>query len=302
MRARDLMILVCLGVLWGVSFIFIRVAAPEFGPIALMAVRVVLATIVLIPLLVSRGGVAEVVTYWRPILLIGLLHYALPFCLFAYAMLALTGGFAAIINASSPLFAGAVAWIWLGERLAAARIAGLVTGFAGVVILVWNEATVDIATAGPAIGAAVLASFCYGLAAVLAKRQLAGVSPTTVSAGSMLAASVALLPLAIWHWPSAMPSTSAWIMAALLGIACTAIAFVLYFRLIANVGPTKAITVTFLIPVFAVMFGVVLLEEPLSVSMVAGGAVILLGIAMSTGLLAWSPKRHAGVIAWSRQG
>lgn len=301
MSPRDLTMLISLGVLWGASFLFIRVAAPEFGAIALMAVRVVTATLVLLPLLVMRGNTAEIARHWRPILLVGVVHYALPFCLFAYAMLTLTGSYAAIINASSPLFAGAVAWTWLGERLPAVRIAGLVVGFAGVMILVRDGTTLDIGSAGLAVGAATLASFCYGLAAVLAKKQLAGVSPLAVSAGSMLAASIVLLPLATWHWPAVMPSTTAWLMAVLLGIACTAIAFVLYFRLIVNVGPTKAITVTFLIPVFAVLFGVVFLDEMLSVSMVAGGAVILFGIAMSTGLLTWSPERHATVTTWSRQ-
>jgi drug/metabolite transporter (DMT)-like permease len=301
MRPRDLIILVTLGVLWGVSFLFIRVAAPEFGAVALMAVRVVMATLVLLPLLVTRGDVNEVVRHWRPILLIGVLHYALPFCLFAYAMLTLTSGFAAIINASSPLFAGAVACVWLSERLTAVRIAGLLVGFAGVVILVWDKAELNSGPAALAIGAAVLAAACYGLAAVLAKRQLAGVSPVAISAGSMLAASFVLVPLATWHWPATMPSTRAWVMAALLGFACTAIAFLLYFRLIANVGPTRAITVTFLIPVFAILFGAVFLDEPLSASMIVGGAVILLGTAMSTGLLAWSSNRHGSVIAWSRQ-
>jgi drug/metabolite transporter (DMT)-like permease len=284
-----------------VSFIFIRVAAPEFGAIPLMAVRVVFATIVLIPLLVTRGGVAEVVMYWRPILLIGILHYALPFCLFAYAMLTLTGGFAAIINASSPLFAGAFTWIWLDERLPAVRIAGLVIGFAGVVILVQDKAALGPGSPLLAIGAAVLAAFYYGLAAVYAKRRLAGVSPVAVSAGSMLAASIVLLPLAVKYWPTAIPSNAAWAMAALLGFACTAIAFVFYFRLIASVGPTRAISVTFLIPVFAVLFGAVLLDEPLTASMVAGGAVILFGTAMSAGLLAGSSKRQTSVIQWSRQ-
>ena len=301
MPIRDSFNLLLLAALWGVSFLFIRIAAPEFGAIPLITVRVALASLVLLPIVFARSGFGDLRRHWRPIVLMGILHYALPFSLFAWAMLTLTGGYSAIINACSPLFAGAVSVFWLGERLPPARIVGLITGFAGVVVLVQAEVVPGGSIGLLPTGAAVLASCCYGVAAVLARRQLADVDPVSVSAGSMLAAAIALLPAAVWLWPDTTPSPVAWSMATLLGLACTALAFVLYFRLIANVGPTRAITVTFLIPVFAVGFGLHFLDEPLTQSMLVGGLVVLAGTALSTGLITWSPRRHATVTRWSRQ-
>ena len=299
MKTTDLLTLLTLGALWGFSFLFIRVAAPEFGPIALIEIRVGLATVALLPMLILQHR--EVRAHWRPIVVLGVLHYAIPFCLFAYAMLTLTGGYSAIINASSPLFAGAVAWIVLGERLPFVRLLGLATGLVGVALLVHDELSLNLATAGPAILAAILASFCYGLAAVLVRKELADLSPTTTSAGSMFVATLVLAPLAVMHWPEVSPSPTAWLAAGLLGVVCTAVAFGLYFHLIRTVGPTRAITVTFLSPVFAVLFGALLIGETITTAMLAGGAVILLGTAMATGLLTWSGNRHPTVTRWSRQ-
>lgn len=301
MSIRDTVNLLLLAALWGVSFLFIRVAVPEFGAIPLITVRVALASLVLLPIVFARQGFTELRHHWRPIALMGIFHYAVPFSLFAWAMLTLTGGYSAVINASAPLFAGVVSVLWLGERLPATRIAGLVTGFAGVVVLVQGQAGLALDAGVLPTGAAVLASCCYGFAAVLAKRQLANVDPVNVSAGSMLVATVALLPAAIWLWPETTPSMAAWSMAVLLGLACTSLAFVLYFRLIASIGPTRAIAVTFLIPVIAVACGLMFLGEPLTATMLLGGLVVLAGTALSTGLLGWSPSRHAIVTRWSRQ-
>jgi len=309
MNIRDTLNLVLLGALWGVAFLFIRVAAPEFGPVALMEVRMIMAAAVLLPLVLARQALPEITANWRSIALMGVLHYAVPFCLFAYAMLTLTGGFSAIINASSPLFAGIVAQILLGERLPGARVAGLVVGFAGVVVLVWDKLTFGSGPVVLAIAASVLAAFFYGLAAVLAKKQLAGVSPVAVSAGSMSAAALILLPAALWLWPEQAPAPFAWSMSIVLGLFCTSLAFLLYFRLIANVGPTRAITVTFLIPIFAVLFGAIFLGEPLTMPMILGGLVVLAGTSLSTGLVTLdrlTKKNPAGAgffrtFAWGRR-
>ncbi len=128
MQLRDAMILVTLGLLWGASFLFIRVAVPEFGAFALIGLRVALAAVVLLPLVLIRRQLREVLTHWRSIALIGVLHYAIPFCLYAYAMLTLSAGYSSLVNAAAPLFAGVVARLWLGERLDASRAAGLVLG------------------------------------------------------------------------------------------------------------------------------------------------------------------------------
>jgi len=301
MRTRDLIYLIALGMLWGLSFVLIRVAAPEFGAFALMEARVAMAALLLLPVVVARREAVVIRRHWRAIVLLGLLHYAVPFCLLAFALLTLTGGYSAIINASAPLFAGTVAWAWAGERPVPERIAGLATGLCGVVVLVGERLGIGAEPAAPAVAAAVLAAFCYGFSAVLAKQKLSGVSPLAVTAGSMACAAAVLLPVAVLCWPDTPPSGNAWGCAALLGIACTAVAFGLYFRLVDTVGPGKAITVTFLIPVFAVLFGALFVDESLSPRMLGGGAVILLGTGLSTGVLRWSAKSQQNVSAWSRR-
>ncbi len=284
MAIRDLTYLILLGLLWGMSFLFVRVAAPEFGAVALIEMRVVIAAMVLTPFIIFRRQLPDIKRHWRPIFIMGVLHYALPFTLFAYSMLTLTGGYSAIINASSPLFATIVAWVWLGQRPEAGRVLGLLVGLLGVLLLVSEKLVSDGSTA-TAVAAAVVASFCYGAAAIFAKKQLAGVSPMAISAGSMIASSIVLLPLTYWFWPTVAPSSSAWSTVLVLGVVCTAIAFVLYFRLIANVGPTRAISVTFLIPLFAVAFGALFIDEAVSATMVGGGIIVLLGTAMAVGIL-----------------
>jgi drug/metabolite transporter (DMT)-like permease len=287
MNYKNLLGLLMLGMLWGASFLFIRVAVPEFGAVALMAVRVTLAAMVLMPLVLARRQLADLIAYRRPIAVMGVLHYAIPFSLFAYAMQTLPASYTSIINASSPLFAGFVARFWLGDRLSASRTTGLIVGVSGVVLLVWDKLAMGSGSGSIvlAVLAAVIASFCYGLAAVMAKKHLANVDPVCVAGGSMFAAAVLLLPLSYVLWPEVTPSIHAFNMAAILGVVCTAAAFVLYFHLISKIGPSRAITVTFLIPVFAVVFGVLLIGEQVTATMLAGGAIIAIGTALSTGLI-----------------
>jgi drug/metabolite transporter (DMT)-like permease len=292
-KLNDLLVLILLAVIWGAAFLLIRVAAPEFGAVGLIEVRIGAALLVLLPLALLRGAAREILRHWRPLAILGVFHHALPYGLFAYAMLTLTGGFSAIVNATSPLFAGAVAWAWLGERPAYARVFGMLLGLAGVTVLVGDIGSLGAGAATRAVAAALGGAFCYGFAAVQARKQLAGVSPLATATGSMLAAAIVMLPGAVILWPDSLPSAPAWSMAIVLGVVCTAIAFVLYVRLIGSAGPTRAITVTFLIPVFAVVFGVIFIEEPVSMSMLAGGAVILVGTALSTGALDATRLRKA---------
>lgn len=262
-----------------------RVAAPEFGPVALIEVRVALAAAFLIPILRVRSGTAELRSHWRPIFVVGTFNSALPFCLLAYSTLYLTGGFAAIVNATSPLFGAIVAWLWLGDRLKPSQVVGLAVGFAGVVILVWDEISFELDGAGLAIPAAILASLLYGISANYTKKNLSGVAPLAVATGSQIGAALVLLPAAVWWWPRDPVSTQAWLAVIVMGIASTAIAYMLYFRLIAHVGPAKAISVTYLIPGFAVLWGALFLGESLTLNMIVGCVVILAGTALATGLV-----------------
>lgn len=285
MKTNDAFCLAMLGMLWGMSFLFIRQAVPEFGALALIEVRVALAAVALAPIVIARGQVTAMLANWRAIAVMGVLHYAIPFSLYAYAMLTLSAGYSSIINAAAPIFTGIITYSWLGERHGTSRVAGLLLGLVGVVVLVWEKLAVGGGPDALAVLATIGAAFCYGLAAVLAKRQLAGVNSLAVAGGSMSFAAVVLLPFAIWFWPATSPTPGAWSMAAALGIICTALAFVLYFRLIASAGAVNSITVTFLIPVFAVAFGVLLLQETVSATMIAGGAIVALGTALATGFI-----------------
>ena len=242
----------------------------------------------LLPLLLWRGQWQALRQHWRPIFLVGVTNSALPFVCFAYAALSLNAGLMAIFNAATPLFAAVIAWWWLKDRLTPMRIAGLVIGFIGVAWLAWDKASFKPGGSGWAVVACLLASLLYGFSANFTKRRLNGVAPLAVAAGSQLGASLFLLAPAIWLWPSQPPSSTAWLMAAALAFACTGLAYLMFFRLIANVGPSNAITVTFLVPLFAVLWGRLFLGEVLTAAMGIGCLVILLGTGLTTGVLRWS--------------
>jgi drug/metabolite transporter (DMT)-like permease len=241
------------------------------------------------PLLQLRGQMHVLRQHWRPIFVVGLTNSALPFLCFSYAALSITAGLSAIFNAAAPLFGAVIAWLWLNDKLNRTRIVGLVIGFAGVLWLAWNRADHSAAFkpggSGWAIVACLAATVLYGLSASLTKKTLAGVAPMAVAAGSQLSAAIALVVPAILWWPATMPSATAWLTAALLAIFSTGVAYVLYFRLIANVGPANAIAVTFLVPAFAVLWGWLMLGEQVSGAMLIGCAVILFGTSLATGVL-----------------
>jgi drug/metabolite transporter (DMT)-like permease len=289
MSGRDTVELLVLAALWGASFLFMRLGAADFGPVALVFVRVALASVLLLPLMLARGEGAALRQHWRAVALVGLLNTALPFLLFTMAALVLTVSLMSVINATVPIWGALVAWLWLRERLGASRVLGLAVGVAGVAWLSWGKADFRPGEYGVspalAIAASVLATVLYGLAANISRRHLQGVPALAVAAGSQLAAAAFLLVPAVWRWPAVNPSPSAWWAALGLAMGCTALAYVLYFRLIAHVGATKAVTVTFLIPAFAMAWGWMFLAELPSGHMLVGCGVILLGTALSTGLL-----------------
>jgi drug/metabolite transporter (DMT)-like permease len=283
MRPRDLAELFLLAAIWGASFLFMRVAAPALGPVPLMFLRVGIAAVCLAPLAATRARALRG-RLWATALL-GALNSALPFCLLAYATLHFTAGLAAILNATSPLWGALVAHVWLGDRLTRARVAGLALGFAGVVFLMWGRASFHAGGGGLAVAAAMGATLSYGVAASYAKRRFSGVDPLAVAAGTQVGASLLLALPAVLLWPAhPVPARIGWAVLT-LGVVCTAFAYVLYFRLIASLGPARAIAVTFLIPPFAVLWGAAFLGEPLTARTVAGACIVLAGTALVTGLV-----------------
>ncbi len=285
MKTRDVVDLVALGILWGASFLFMRIAAPEFGAFALVEVRVAIAAVVLFPLLAMRGQTSEIKTNWFPLFVLGVHNTAMPFLLFTWAMLSLTTGTGAILNSTAPIFAAVIAWAWLGDKLNWGRSLGLLVGTIGVWLLVRDKVGASLSDSTLAVAAALGGSFLYGVAGNFTRRYASHIKPLAVATGSQISAALVLLPVAIITWPTEPISTTAWVAAIVMGVFSTGLAYILYFRLIANTGPTNAITVTYLIPVFAMILGAVVIDEPITLSMVVGGAVILLGTSLATGLL-----------------
>lgn len=295
MKTKDWIELTVLAAIWGASFLFMRVGAPEFGAVALAAVRVTGAAVVLLLLLAQQGQIAALRQHWKPIFLVGLTNSAIPFVLFAYAALAITAGLSSIFNASAPLFGAVIAWLWLKDRPGPERVLGLAIGFAGVLWLAWDKAGfkpgAPITQTGLAVLACLTATLLYGWSASFTKRYLTGVPPLASATGSQVSSALFLALPAWWFWPSTLPSSTAWTAVGLLAVLCTGVAYVMYFRLIARIGPANAITVTFLIPVFGVLWGWFFLHETITTAMVLGCAVIVLGTALATGWLRWPVKK-----------
>ena len=278
-----------LAALWGSSFLFMRLAVVDFGALPTAGTRVVVAALVLLPLLLMKGQGRVLLKNWKALLLVGLMNSAIPFVCFSFALQSITTGLSAILNATVPLFGALVAWAWLKDRPGASRGLGLLIGFVGVALLAWDKASFKPDATGLASGWAVLAcllaTLCYGTSASYTKRYLSGLPSIVTATGSQVGATVFLALPTIWLWPSKMPGMSAWFGVLAVGVLCTGVAYVLYFRLIENVGPARALAVTFVVPVFAVLYGVLLLHEGVTLWMLLCGAIIVCGTALSTGLV-----------------
>jgi drug/metabolite transporter (DMT)-like permease len=274
---------------WGSSFLFMRISTVEFGPIATAAVRVSIAAAFLWPILIYKGLGGELRQHWKPIFFVGLLNSGIPFACYAFALLSITTGLSSLLNATVPMFGALVAWLWLRDRPTLSRLLGLVIGFAGVAMLAWDKASFTPDASGVAPGWAVLACLlaclCYGIAASFTKRHLSGLPPLVTATGSQLGAALGLALPALWLRPAHMPGPAAWLALLAVGIVCTGLAYVLYFRIMVNAGPERALAVTYMVPVFALLYGLVFLGEAITPWMLICAAVIILGTALSTGLL-----------------
>lgn len=276
---------IALAAIWGSSFLFMRIGGAEFGALPTAGVRVAIGAVVLLPVLCCSGHWGALRKDAAPILLVGMLNSGLPFALYAYAVLSISTGLSAILNATVPLFGALVAWFWLGERPGNSRILGLVVGFTGIVLLAGDKASFRPGGTGWAVLACLLASICYAVAASFTRKYLHGVHPLATATGSQVGASLGLALPTLWFWPAHNPGAAAWLALLVLGVVCTAAAYILYFRLIDQLGPARAVTVTFLLPVFAILYGTVFLREDLTWQMLLCGAVVVCGTALATGLL-----------------
>jgi drug/metabolite transporter (DMT)-like permease len=286
MRPRDVIELLLLSVLWGGAYLFTRAAVPAFGPAPLVSMRLGIAALILLPIVAWRGGWPQLRTHPRTLFMVGVPFTALPFMLMTWGALHITAGLSAVLNATAPMFAALVAHFVLKERLGAWRAGGLLLGFVGVLILM-SSGSVSLRSAeGPLAVLAVLGTaMVWSVGANYTRRKMAGVDAMVTTAGSLAAASLFLAPLAWATWPSTPPTARAWTEMAFLGLFSSGLGMWMYFRLLRRIGTVPAMSVTFLSPLVAMVSGALYLGEAITLQMVAGCAVVLLGTALSLGLI-----------------
>ncbi|MFZ5967722.1 MAG: DMT family transporter [Bacillota bacterium] len=280
MKAKDIGILFLLAALWGASFLFMRIVSPVLGPFLTIELRVLIAGIVLLLYTAIIKHPSNFRERWRQYMVIGALNAAIPFTLIATATLTLNASLAAVLNSTTPLFAALVAWGWLKEKLTARKIFGVMIGVSGVVILLgWSPIPLSFQVILSA-SLSILAAVSYAFAGVYAKRTFTGVDSLSIAIGQQMAAALLLLPITLTKIPSV--HVSGMVVFAVIGLAvlCTAIAYLLYFYLIESVGPTKTLSVTFLIPLFGVIWGIVFLKEQVTTGMIIGLLIILSSVFM----------------------
>jgi drug/metabolite transporter (DMT)-like permease len=247
------------------------------------------ASLCLLPVLLWQGHGRTLLRHWKQLWVVGMLNSGIPFACFSFALLSISSGLSSILNATVPLFGALIAWVWLRDRPSGSRMVGLAIGFLGVALLAWDKASfkpdANGLSSGWAILACLLACVCYGISASYTKRHLGGLPTLVTAAGSQLGAAVGLALPTWWLWPARMPGHTAWAAVLAVGVFCTGMAYVLFFSLIEKVGPARAITVTFVVPVFAVVYGVILLGETVTPWMVFCGAIIVCGTALSANLI-----------------
>ena len=281
MPLRSVALLLTLAALWGGSFVFMRVAAPALGAIPLAFTRTTLAAAVLLAVAFAQRRVPAFRMRWRDFAVVGVVNSALPFAFFSFAGQHITASTAAILNATSPFFGALAAAIWLAEPLTLRKVGGMCIGLAGVALLVGWSPEPLARDALLAIGACLAATLCYGLGSVYAKKRMQGVPPFAIACWSQFTAALALAPLLPFASIPGPVSTVVMLNVVALAVLSTAVAYLIYFRLIADIGPGGALTVTFLIPLFGVLWGFLFLGEPLTSNLLAGGALIVAGTALA---------------------
>lgn len=286
MTTANLLRLFLLAALWGGSFLFMRIAAPVLGAVPTAFGRVVLGAVGLLGLIVVMKLPATFGDKHKATLMLGIINSGIPFLMFAVAARSLPAGYSAILNATTPLMGVTIGALAFGEQLTWSKAAGVFVGLVGVVVLTRAGPVALTATTMWSVVACLVATTCYGLAGFLTKRwitQRGGLDSRIVAMGSQLGAVLLLLPFAVWDvatQPVAWSEVGAqvWLSMLVLGLLCTSFAYVLYFKLIAEVEPMKALTVTFLIPLFGVLWGALVLGEPATIVHAAGGGLI--GVAL----------------------
>lgn len=270
--------------MWGASYLFMRYAVPHVGAVLMIELRVTIAGLALAALVYATGGAIGWRRHWRAYLFVGAIGLALPFVLIAQALKAIDASTAAILNALAPLWASIVAAIWIREPITPAKATGIALCLAGTAVLVGWTPTPMSARELLAASLSIAATMLYGYTIVFTKVHLREARPMATSAATMLFAAVALVPFTPLDRDLSNVPGMAWLAVVGLALVSTTVAFIFYYRLIADVGPVKAITVTLLVPIFGMLWGVLFLGEPLTLGRVAGCAIILAGCSLILGL------------------
>lgn len=282
----SLLELFLLAALWGGSFVLLRVASPVFGPILLVELRVFTGLVVMFPFLFIYQHHHELFKHWRTIALISLINMCIPFCLLAFSSLSLGAGLISILNATVPFFAALTGFLAFAQKFSYAAMSGLLIGFMGVVTLVLSgDASLTINGNLLAFLTALLAASLYGLSTNIINQRLMGVSGLAITVGSLFFSTLFLLPFIFTQIPEQTPNGSIWFSVLALGVFCTGLAYILFYRLIMKIGVQQTVTVTYLVPVFSIFYGMVFLGETLTFVMILGCVLVLSGVAITTGRL-----------------
>lgn len=280
MNRSNLARLVLLAMIWGSSFLFMRIAVPQVGVAMTAGTRLALAALTLLAAARLLGRQLHWRERWRDYLLIGATSSALPFLMFAFAARSLPAGYSAVLNATTPLFAVLLAWQTSHARPPTLKFVGVALGMLGVAILARSGTLAAGWDTFAAFAAGLTAAALYALSAMLVKRRAAGFDSFALATGSQVAAALIVLPLAVLQAPAQLPHLDAIAALVALGLICTALAYTLYFRLIQEAGSERAVTVTFLVPAFAQLWGLLFLGESISAASVAGLGFVLAALGL----------------------
>jgi len=293
LKIKYFIILVILAAIWGSSFLFARISVEEFGAIPLSAVRSSIAALTLLPLMFMYGQWGFFKTHWKHFVVLGLISTALPFTLITLATQFSTAGFASILNALTPILSAAIAWVWLKEYLSIPAILGIGLSFIGVVFMISDTQSISAEIIYLPVLAGLGAAFFYALTGNYARKYVVGAPPIAQATGCQVFAALFLIPPAIVLWPDQAISTGGWINAVILGLMCTSLAFILYFYLLKHIGVARTVIVTYMIPVFGMLWGYLFLNEVITLNMFISAGLILTGIALTTGLVAGLAKKKS---------
>ncbi len=291
MSTASLVRLILLGMIWGASFLFQRITVPVVGAPFTAAVRLALAAIMLIVLLRMLGRSLNLRAQWRDWLVLGTINSAAPFLCFALAARHLPAGYLAVVNATVPLLTVLFVWALNRSRPSMSKLVGVVVGLVGVAVLArYGSVALSMATLG-AFAMAFAAAAMYAFSALYIRRRHVKSDPLVLAGASQLGAAVVLAPLGLAWMPTTLPSATVVLSLLVLGIVCTGLAYALYFRLLSDIGSEKAVTNTFLVPVFAQLWGAIFLAEHLTVAGASGFALVLLAIALVLEVIPWRRTR-----------